>query len=565
MVMPPSDTPSNYISVPSVEQSFAQKLSLHLPLGCDFQIHYLTTPLTQCPALFSPPPSKKPEKTWCESHFLTVSIKGTSTQAKPIQVFGIEVLHYVTKHLTTLFVSKADSTGYLYLLGLQRGLPSPFKLIIRQFLQHLVNRRKRSGVRLVISLFARSQNQYLFPGSVENSHKHVLDDRRLIKWWCDVLDDVFSLLWAPSDAASPTLPLGFLKVPGCDQYETATFYPKSEQNPREKSPLRWSGTYPLHLLSQDHSTPERCLIPRFPDDPKARFLIDLDDELPDPENTTTSSPVKVGEEGRWRSVRSLDQFWDMMSFRQECSAGRLVGFIWGVITEPEGDKTSFSEDEEPSSRVSPSAKLNQALPTPLQSQSGELRPVPTESPLNASPAEEVIMPPSPRTPTGQQEGVHKSPNTEKTPSKNRLKQSVHDEKPLWLELASSDWTEPDPGPLMLSEKDYQRMMNLLLKQDYANTDVATKSTGAWINAVAVAANVSEWGWPVHGRSKIHILAAKTAQPAVNTLNVGLIKKKKKKHLIDETEEKSAAQLPSSGTSDPAVSELEPNSKKARIR
>src|SRR6266487_4672259 len=35
---------------------------------------------------------------------------------------------------------------------------------------------------------AWAQGQYLFPGSVENSRKHILNDRGLVKWWCRALN-----------------------------------------------------------------------------------------------------------------------------------------------------------------------------------------------------------------------------------------------------------------------------------------------------------------------------------------------------------------------------------------
>jgi len=52
----------------------------------------------------------------------------------------------------------------------------------------------------------------------------------------------------------------------------------------------------------------RDVIPVFPDDPKARFLDDL---KTDGQLATTT----------------LSQFWELMEHRQECSSGRLVGFI----------------------------------------------------------------------------------------------------------------------------------------------------------------------------------------------------------------------------------------------
>ena len=87
--------------------------------------------------------------------------------------------------------------------------------------------------------------------------------------------------------------------------------------------------------------PVRCLIPRLPDDPKTRFVIDLDNEVIDSDSQEVVS-------NQWKSVKALDQFWDMMAFRQECSAGRLVGFLWLVVDDDQdqGDNsTAFSWPE----------------------------------------------------------------------------------------------------------------------------------------------------------------------------------------------------------------------------
>ncbi|KAL8893588.1 MAG: hypothetical protein Q9192_005117, partial [Flavoplaca navasiana] len=154
--------------------SLRSKLAASLPKSQRFVIHHLSTPPTPSPALYSAPPGRKPEKTTCESHFLSVTIHHND---KPIQIFALEVLIYTTQDLITLFVSKADSTGYLHLLKLPKGIGSPLRTISSTFIAHLVDNRKRHDRQLVVSLFARSQNQYLFPGSIENPGKHVLDDR----------------------------------------------------------------------------------------------------------------------------------------------------------------------------------------------------------------------------------------------------------------------------------------------------------------------------------------------------------------------------------------------------
>lgn len=63
---------------------------------------------------------------------------------------------------------------------------------------------------------------------------------------------------------------------------------------------------------------------------------ELDEELteppPPPDASVRESPSKGKRPGRWRSVSTLEQFWELMAFRQECSSGRLVGFLWGVFT-----------------------------------------------------------------------------------------------------------------------------------------------------------------------------------------------------------------------------------------
>ncbi|KAL9032713.1 MAG: hypothetical protein Q9180_006344, partial [Flavoplaca navasiana] len=322
--------------------SLRSKLAASLPKSQRFVVHHLSTPPTPSPALYSAPPSRKPEKATCESHFLSVTIRHND---KRIQIFALEVLIYTTQDLITLFVSKADSTGYLHLLKLPKGTASPLRTISSVFIAHLVDNRKRHDRQLVVSLFARSQNQYLFPGSIENPGKHVLDDRGLIKWWCRVLEPVLQSCesktdtpeldrWLKKEPSHITSKV-YLRVPSCDLHETRSFFPLHvRRNPAllakwhpNKDPLRDLAGYAL-------TAPERCLIPRFPDDPKSRFVDELDDELtePPPSSQTQESPSKGKQPGKWKSVRSLDQFWELMAFRQECSSGRLVGFLWAVFT-----------------------------------------------------------------------------------------------------------------------------------------------------------------------------------------------------------------------------------------
>ena len=498
-----------------------ERLAKSLPEGCRFITHHLSTPPTACPAIYAAPPNEEPEKTYCESHFLSVSIDLNGSQ---LQVFAIEVLIYTTEYLTTLFVSKADSTGYLHLLGLPQGIPSPLRIISATFLQYLVEDRERPDRRLVLSLFARAQNQYLFPGSIENNRKHVLDDRGLIKWWCKVLDPILLAYEDNRDALNENRngvireevrlnSRGFLKVPGCDAYETQAFLPKGQCG-RIAEKHRWLTRDPLLELGRSPGLPERCLIPRFPDDPKARFVETLDDEIPDEDSQPVpsqipASPSKKQNNGRWRSVKSLEEFWEMMQFRQECSSGRLVGFLWATF-QPAILCAERKETDDGES--SPSA-----LPTPLGSQHEEPSHLPPQSPLHQCPALEI--PPS--TP-------QKSISLEQTPTPTPVKRKQATAmRHLPEETKYYFWPRSSRGEVVLRQKDYQRAGSLLLRLDYADENVAKDSSGKWISDVAGRAGLKTWGRHVAGKISTSVKrdSITDAKPAM--LNAGLIRKKKR--------------------------------------
>ena len=191
-----------------------------------------------------------------------------------------------------------------------------------------------------IHIFARAQNQYLFPGSIDNEAKRsrVLDDRGLCRWWKKVLSEA-----APQEAKL------FYLLPGYNYLESLPFVPAD-------STSRWTYGHPYSIVPSPLpvNLPQTLLsnlIPAFSDDPKSRFLTSL-----------TSSPVAAaGEEGDYddvyRKVESLlgsigtlrrdqlerdldqermrlsavkggaDEFWERMGFRQECMAGYVTGFF----------------------------------------------------------------------------------------------------------------------------------------------------------------------------------------------------------------------------------------------
>ncbi|CAI7626680.1 unnamed protein product [Penicillium glandicola] len=460
----------------------ADLLAKVLPTGVEITVRHVSSTPTPCEALFAAAPGQVSEPTFCENHFISVSID--SKDDGETIIFGMEVMVYNTAHLTTIFVSKADSTGLLHLLKLPH---------------------KRPGVRLVVSLFARAQNQYLFPGSIENAEKHVLDDRGLIKWWCRVLDPILRE-HEPESALQETKALdqtveaakasatAYLIVPSCDRFETRNFFPATAKTDAKDRP-RWLNSYPLKQLCHDPSAPPRCLVPRFPDDPKTRFLIDLDGELPEDEGQPAAPNA-----GRWRSVRSLDQFWEMMSFRQECSAGRLVGFLWLVINPPGlMNSTSMESQTRGISGNSPVSHVTEIY--------------------GATPNEEKVQ---------------NDPNqAEENPTLTKATNPTTDTAPkLPLGDGSStvnpfDWPEAGRGQVVLNEADYKTMMDTVLDHFYDEKEVVT-STKVYVDQVSSLADELTWGKKVVGCNTTSSTAAQPVNAnANNVLDLGLIRKRKK--------------------------------------
>ncbi|EZF22995.1 hypothetical protein H103_04473 [Trichophyton rubrum CBS 288.86] len=447
---------------------------------------------TPCPPIFSAPIGEPDEPTICKQHFLAVSINpGAEKETKQdtdnedsadsdeLLVFAIEVLVYTTDKLSTLFVSKADSTGYLSLLNRDQNSPAAYSLtrnVLSTFLYHLVRIYQKPDVTLVLSLFARAQDQYLFPGSSEHKGKHILDDRGLIKWWCRVIDPIMKSLEQGNNDRSPINSLDtaatvltkqsvatHLIVPGCDTFETKNFIPKSG-GPVNTPGSHWRLDYPLHQICSYPNSPPRCLVPRFPDDPKARFLIDLDDEI-----TDENPPHELKNSGKWHSVKTLDQFWEMMSYRQECSAGRLVGFLWMVV-KPSTNSVKVSD---PTQCEGSSANENQA--------------------------------------------VKSDPVAKRESHTENL--SVNHEHAI------------DDSIIEISNSDYKALADFLLDLDFSNQSDATANTKLWIEELSSLSGCNKKGLRITGT------AAPVGPPpptvtsvppvSTNVLGNGLIRKRKR--------------------------------------
>jgi regulator of Ty1 transposition protein 109 len=513
-----------------------QRLATVLPKDTSFHIYHVSTPPTRTSAIYSAPPNTRPDRTYCESHFLAASIntsvKDHGAESKEVLVYAIEVLIYSTAYDSTFFVSKADSTGYLHHLGLKKGTPSPLRDISATFLQYLVEQHQRPNIRSIISLFARAQDQYLFPGSVEYSGKHVLDDRGLVRWWCRVLDPLIEESKTSASTEWDNV-RGYLTIPGLDSHEILSYIPKKTL-PKQS----WTIGHPLQEISRhSDNVPPRCLIPHYPDDPKARYLDELDDEI---------TKGKDANSGQWKSVRSINQFWDMMAFRQECSAGRIVGFIWIVFTpevqrEPadalitDTQSTFMSVDSQTWDKSTLLAAPNgSSLPvTPSTSFNASSQVRPMSSPLKLD--DDDDEPP----PTSQQSVLSSKPPT---PKKKKLTGPIISRQPriktenrsikneILLSPESTPyylWKPEGKGQVIVDEAGYKRVTELLLRLDFANLELATSSSRRWINEVRASGNMGEaWGQNVAGTKTVERVNV-SGTAGVNSLNMGLVRKKRK--------------------------------------
>jgi regulator of Ty1 transposition protein 109 len=485
----------------SASLSLSARLAACLPRGLKLQIYHISTPAVPTPALFAPVPGHEEEATSCESHFLTVSAP-EQDEPKEVLVYAIEVLIFVTTSLTTLFVSKADSSGFLSRLDAFRTSPSIVATITATFIDFLLEPRLASP-RVVVSLFARAQNQYLFPGSSENPEKHILDDRQLIKWWCRILDQ---LVRHPQ--RSP-VSRAHLLVPGCDKSEIRAFFPPSTRlDP--STDQKWTPSYPVELLVNDPSVPPRHLVPRLPDDPKARFLTDLDGE-------------SVDEAGQWRSVKSLAEFWELMSYRQECSAGRLVGFVW--VTLSTSQDSHELRDAPPPTVHLVEAKEGSALlglATPANSQ--HLQSEHVESGPSITPTLEMLPELTSPPPSSPIQGATE-PDSHKTGT--TAEDGAADHPPAGG--SGPQHPRETQGEVVLSAEQYDSLMDHLLQTDFAGEKLAVESSRGWVDKALEISKALSFGLSVVGHAnpapvQSTLAEARPSMPV--TLLTGIRKKRK---------------------------------------
>jgi regulator of Ty1 transposition protein 109 len=261
-----------------------------------------------------------------------------------------------------LYVAKVDSTG-------QALVPSPTATLVRAFLAFHANPATRP-IRMChfwIHIFARSQTQYLFPNSADFEGKRVLSDIRLCAWWKKLLEDVgVACQRTESEQDTLTVHLSYL-LPGMSELEAVQAIRASASLTASAEAPRWEYGQPFSCSGIPHPCPPPAkgkvnlghFIPYFEDDPKSRFLDDIaftteaplpqsparkrrkldhdveeesDAPKPVPDEEATVARIRQAE-GELGKV-SVAEYWERMSFRQECVQGAITGFFALAVSAP---------------------------------------------------------------------------------------------------------------------------------------------------------------------------------------------------------------------------------------
>lgn len=264
------------------ESRFVDLLAPVLP-PLEFKLFHLKTHFKKCRKLVFTSKNDKSLDT-CATHFFVLALGG-------IDLLALEVYIYESPGITTLFVSKADTTGHYT----KDKPPLQTIRVVQQLLRGLMRYYIPIDKPVRVCLFAKAERQYLFLGSAKNPVKHVLTDAQLVRWWARCLDGLASEFRSVTKCA--------LQIPGAADSAVKSYFPPDHQLPWTVGDIFWEG-------SPEDSTIAVKRIPRFPDDPKHRFLEFL-----------------VAERRVKKVTRA--QFWLELQSRQEFRLGTTVG-IFGL-------------------------------------------------------------------------------------------------------------------------------------------------------------------------------------------------------------------------------------------
>ena len=350
-------TDANILTVPMSTLNFRDHLldALNvLPDVREFHIHVLVSAPAKDNSLY---PYAIPRPRLYTQDILVLLSEQANPDAPRLLVSAIEarIYHAPSTDCAILYVSKVDSTGQ----GLR---PSPTATLVKAFIRWYVDPKSRpvAARHLWVQLFARAQNQYLFPNSSDHPGKHPLSDSRLCVWWRRVLGQV-------GEEARKALGVegwvdAYYVLPGHNELE-AQLVMRDRVLPSGPSSAAVQWVYG-HPYSQTR-IPLPCprpdglhnlghYIPSFEDDPKNRFIDEIaftdipvsprkrarTDQSQDVDRPQSREEAKEREKKEVHPKGELgkvgaDEFWERMSFRQECVAGAVTGFFALGVSMPE--------------------------------------------------------------------------------------------------------------------------------------------------------------------------------------------------------------------------------------
>jgi regulator of Ty1 transposition protein 109 len=328
-------------------------------------------------------------------------------------VCAIEAFLYTipSSNSSILYISKVDSTGQGRHLR-----PNPTRTLVVAFLQHFITLATRPTENIWIHVFARAQNQYLFPNSAEYAGKRVLRDVSLCKWWKEALERAIQA----TEESSVGL---YYLLPGYSAFEAKAMLYKFV-TPTASDAYPWVYSHPYNQTiapwpcgaapAEDLQCSIAQLIPSLPDDPKARFLDEIastPSESPDSRPALPTSPrppkrIRTGSAtmppkepaldsgqrqvspvepnaptadragknkavsvtpGAQRALASvpMDEFWERMAFRQECSQGAVTGYFTAIFVSSSNGSTGVQAADAAIPGQQPTAVLERVISTLL--------------------------------------------------------------------------------------------------------------------------------------------------------------------------------------------------------
>ncbi|KAK7690347.1 hypothetical protein QCA50_007004 [Cerrena zonata] len=375
-----------------------------LPGTRHFHIHVLVSSPRKHASLF--PYAHPRPKVYLQDVFVLLSEQAAPGAPRAL-VTAIEAQLYNLPATSCgiLYIQKVDATG-------QGTFPSPTSTLVRSFVAYYADPATRpiSVDTLWIQLFARAQGQYLFPNSSDFPGKKPLSDVKLCAWWkrifSEVAVEVESRLQRGRkngsgderdvEGAKARMQLFYL-LPGFSELE-AQHSLKLNSTVQSGQPSNTAQWIYGHQYSQTHiplPCPPRVgtekphlghVIPWFDDDPKSRFMDDLahntetnavkspkkkkpktSSQKPESTASTSDASTRISRKAEHENRRTPtgelnqvgpDEFWERMSFRQECVAGAVTGFFTlGISISSQNDS---------------SASKNPSVPSPLAPQAGQV-------------------------------------------------------------------------------------------------------------------------------------------------------------------------------------------------